>query len=178
MIVHWDSLVTYIYAAWALITLSGITSRSLLNRGVSTLFRPSWPLFAPNPIQHNFYVLYRQRADDSGAGTPWIQLNQYRNRSTSSAIWNPWAFEYMFLINVCQALCLRSELGARSEKTVRLCRAFLAHWTFLNAPIAISDCEILIIRVDVDDVSKWDILFHETSIKEMACDSWKKTLDT
>src|SRR5712692_6486188 len=49
---------------------------------------PDWRFFAPNPLQHDYHLLYRDQYID-GRCSNWTELRPAQERCWWNAIWNP-----------------------------------------------------------------------------------------
>jgi hypothetical protein len=98
-----DALVAGAYLLWIVITLCGVWRCRHVCPGLVSTLAPSWPLFAPTPINYNYDLAFRARR--AGAKfSPWQPLPAKYSRALSHAVWNPEFDEQLFLFRLCQAL--------------------------------------------------------------------------
>jgi hypothetical protein len=84
--------------------------------GIVSTLAPSWPLFAPTPINYNYDLAFRTRR--AGAEfSPWQPLPTRYARAFYHAVWNPGFDEQVFLFRLCQVLV---ELGETDRSAERL----------------------------------------------------------
>lgn len=48
---------------------------------------PVWTFFAPNPVKHDYHLLYRDKVDSEIS--KWEEINIVKENSAISSIWNP-----------------------------------------------------------------------------------------
>jgi hypothetical protein len=98
-----DWLVGCAYLLWIIITLCGVWHCRHVSPGLVSTLTPSWPLFAPTPINYDYDLAFRTRR--AGAEfSPWQPLPASYTRALSHAVWNPGCDEQLFLFRLCQAL--------------------------------------------------------------------------
>ncbi len=121
-----SSLAIFILLVWLIVTVIDaipINSR-ILNRlhdlYFISPFIPRWTFFAPNPGVHDFYLLYRDVADEEHPG-PWQHLTHLNTSwNFSRILWNSTKRECKALADVTVSLaCMWSE-DDKTNDTIKL----------------------------------------------------------
>jgi hypothetical protein len=90
------------YVLWVLITLCWVLRCRHVCPGVVSTLAPSWPLFAPRPVDYDYEVGFRPAG--AGGALPWKRLPTRYARAWHHAVWNPGFHEHLFLFKLCQFL--------------------------------------------------------------------------
>jgi hypothetical protein len=98
-----DWLVGCAYGLWIVITICGVLRCKGLGPGIGSTLAPTWPLFAPDPINYDYDLAFRARRADAEF-SPWQPLPMSYPRALYHAVWNPGFDEQIFLFRLCQAL--------------------------------------------------------------------------
>lgn len=74
------------------------------------LLLPDWRLFAPNPVTHDFHLLYRRF--QGKAASDWEIVSRISPRRARQMVWFPERREEKAVLDICQEL---SHLAAQGE---------------------------------------------------------------
>ena len=127
-----DALVGGAYLLWIGITLCGVWRCRAVRPGLGSTLAPSWPLFAPTPINYNYDLAFRSRRTGA-AFSPWQPLPMKYSRALSHAVWNPEFDEQLFLFRLCQALVELPETDPGAERLRQGAYEFLRSLIALRA---------------------------------------------
>jgi hypothetical protein len=123
-----DSLVACAYLLWIVLTVAGLLRCRQIFPDLACIVAPIWPLFAPNPIVHDYDLAYRAKGGE-GEFSPWKRLPMGCSRTVSHAVWNPGFAEQLFLFRLCVFLVELEETNSRAKRVRSRAYEFLLHWT-------------------------------------------------
>jgi hypothetical protein len=98
-----DMLVGCVFVLWLVITIAGVLRNKNITPGIVSTFAPTWPLFAPNPVNYNYDLAFRSERGE-GQFSAWKPLPANYGRAWHHAVWNPFFDEQIFLFRMCQVL--------------------------------------------------------------------------
>jgi hypothetical protein len=98
-----DGVVCCLFALWLVVTIAGVLRNKNITPGIVSTFAPTWPLFAPNPINYNYDLAFRTECGD-GQFSAWKPMPPNYRRAWHHALWNPVFDEQIFLFRMCQIL--------------------------------------------------------------------------
>ena len=107
-----DRLVCCVYVLWLAVTIGGVLRCKNLSPGIVSTFAPTWPLFAPSPINYDYDLAFRAQHGE-GRFSPWQLLPPRYGRAWHHALWNPGFDEEIFLFRLCEVLVELQETNPR-----------------------------------------------------------------
>jgi hypothetical protein len=85
-----NCFVTGIFGSWILLSVLVYVPKlqTFIRRWDWFALIPEWRFFAPNPGQHDYHLLYRDKLRD-GSITDWTELTPTKERPWWGFVWNP-----------------------------------------------------------------------------------------
>jgi hypothetical protein len=153
-----DTLVCGVFLLWLLVTVGGVLRNQNIAPGIVSTFAPTWPLFAPNPINYNYDLAFRSERG-GGRFSPWKPLPLRYGRAWHHAVWNPGFDEQIFLFRLCQILVEVAETNPGIVRLRERAHDVLLSLVALRAGVEPDSLQFMITRRCPLDAGGADVVF-------------------
>ncbi len=98
-----DFVIVAGFVVWTVVSALRILRSSDFFPGPLSIFTPSWPLFAPNPVSYDYHLACRTHIEGN-TFTRWQEVPSYSERRVWHVGWNPGFAKDLLLFKLAQLL--------------------------------------------------------------------------
>ena len=154
--IEWMVLLSY--AAWTLSSVCSTVTRSCAQPTLLAILMPTWPLFAPRPVKHDYHTFFRE----CNVENPILHsVNHGIPRRLSDSLWNPKALKIIATFRANQIVGELNPDDDRHRKLWQRAIVFLIGQINQLRPDSQHDVQIIIVRINPQLPGDWKIVFSK-----------------